>query len=145
MDTEFQSVEADQSDLSDVVYARNTESKSRGVPNTLKSSVKWRKKQNNKNKRVLHKFTLMFMLITVIFLICYIPKVIIMLLEVRNTAFWEEFSDSTRGSMLFVYRMYIINNIINPIIYAFLDNGFSREIRKLYGIYTMNLNRFLNM
>lgn len=72
----------------------------------------------------------MFMLITVIFLICYIPKVTIMLLEARNTKFWEEFSDSGRVGVLFVYRMYIINNITNPIIYAFLDNQFSREINR---------------
>lgn len=47
------------------------------------SSVKKRKR-----KRVVYKFSLMFMLISVIFLICYIPKTTIMLLEARNTLFW---------------------------------------------------------
>lgn len=101
----------------------------RAKPSTFKSSARRRKEQTN--KRIVHKFTLMFMMITVIFLICYIPKVIIMLLEAGNPRFWEELSDSGRAGMLFVYRMFIINNITNPFIYAFLDTQFSREIRKV--------------
>lgn len=89
------------------------------------SSVKRRKR-----KRVVYKFTLMFMLITVIFLICYIPKTTIMLLEARKTSFWEEFSYTGRSVLLFVYRIYILNNITNPIIYAFLDKKFTKEIKK---------------
>ncbi|XP_061163767.1 probable G-protein coupled receptor No18 [Saccostrea echinata] len=98
--------------------------------NPHKSSAKKRKEKDN--RRVVYKFTLMFMLITVIFLICYIPKVIIMLLEARNPKFWEEFSDSARAGVLFVYRMYIINNITNPFIYAFLDNMFAKEIKNFF-------------
>ncbi|XP_048778094.2 probable G-protein coupled receptor No18 [Ostrea edulis] len=103
-----------------------------GKVNPHKSSAKRRKERNN--QRVVHKFTLMFMLITIIFLICYIPKVIIMLLEARNPKFWEEFSDSARAGVLFVYRMYIINNITNPIIYAFLDEQFAKEIKSLFKV-----------
>ncbi|XP_061169573.1 succinate receptor 1-like [Saccostrea echinata] len=101
-----------------------------GNPALYKSSAKRRKEQAN--KRVVYKFTLMFMLITIIFLICYIPKVIIMMLEAMNPKFWEEFSDSTRAGILFVYRMYIINNVVNPFIYAFLDHQFIAEIKELF-------------
>lgn len=88
-------------------------------------------KQRKQNRRVVHKITLIFMLITVIFLICYIPKVIIMLLEARNARFWEELSDSGRAAVLFLYRFFIINNIINPIIYAFMDKKFLRKVKLL--------------
>lgn len=103
-------------------------------PTTFKSSAKRRKDQIN--KRAVHKFTFMFMLSTIIFLICYIPKVVLILLEARNPRFWEEFSDSGRAGMLFVYRMYIINNITNPIIYAFLDSQFRGEFKKLLKNYS---------
>ncbi|XP_052719406.1 kappa-type opioid receptor-like [Crassostrea angulata] len=86
-------------------------------------------KRRKQNRRVVHKITLVFMRITVIFLICYIPKVIIMLLEARNARFWEEFSDSGRAGVLFLYRFFIINNIINPVIYAFMDKKFSRKVK----------------
>ncbi|XP_062580711.1 uncharacterized protein LOC134242622 isoform X2 [Saccostrea cucullata] len=101
-----------------------------GNPVLYKSSAKLRKEQTN--KRVVYKFTLMFMLISIFFLICYIPKVILMLLEAIHLEFWETFSDSTRAGILFVYRMYIINNIVNPFIYAFLDHQFTTEIKKLF-------------
>jgi hypothetical protein len=90
--------------------------------------------KERKNQQVVQKFTLMFMLITIIFLVCDIPKGIIMLLEASNSNFWEEFSDSTRAGVLFVYRMYLINNIANPLIYAFLDEQFAKEIKSLIKI-----------
>ena len=83
------------------------------------------------NKKIMHKFTLMFMLITFIFLVCYIPKVLIMLVEALNPKFWEEFSDTDRAAMLFVYRMYIINNVSNPFVYAFLDVKFRNELKQM--------------
>lgn len=86
--------------------------------------------KRRKRKRAVYRFTLMFMLITVIFLICYIPKVVIMLLEARITHFWEQYSRTGRSVVLFIYRIYIINNITNPIIYAFLDKKFAKEIKK---------------
>ncbi|XP_048775766.2 cholecystokinin receptor-like [Ostrea edulis] len=104
------------------IQTRNIEH--RGNPLPKLSSTKRRK-----NRKVVHKFTLMFMLITIIFLICYIPKVIIMLLEASNTKFWEGFTDSGRSGVLFVYRIYILNTVTNPFIYAFLDNKFTKEIK----------------
>lgn len=83
-------------------------------------------------KRVVYKFTLMFMLITVMFLICFIPKAIIMLMEARDSSFWEKFSNTERSVLLFVYRIYILNNITNPFIYAFLDRKFSKQIKMLF-------------
>lgn len=84
-----------------------------------------------RNKNIVIKLSLMFMLITVIFLICYIPKVIIMLLEANSPMFWEELSDDTRPFVLFIYRMFIINNIANPFIYAFLDKAFFSNLKTL--------------
>lgn len=74
----------------------------------------------------------MFMFIIVIFLICFIFKVIVMLMEVRDLLFWEKFLNLERFVLLFVYRIYILNNIINLFIYVFLDRRFLKEIKMLY-------------
>ena len=76
-------------------------------------------------------FTLMFMLITFIFLICYIPKIVMLIVQALNPTFWEDLSDSGRAAMFFVYRMYIINNISNPFVYAFLDTQFKSNLKHL--------------
>ncbi|XP_062614994.1 octopressin receptor-like [Saccostrea cucullata] len=102
--------------------------------NDNRCKTRGRRRKGKHNRIVVYKFTLMFMLITAIFLICYIPKVIIIMFEASNPKFWEELSDSTRTGVLFVYRMYIINNITNPFIYAFLDKKFAKEIKKLFKV-----------
>ena len=83
------------------------------------------------NRKIRHKFTLMFMLITCIFLVCSVPKISIMLVEATNPMFWQGFSDKDRALMLFVYRMYIINNVSNPFVYAFMDSNFRAELKKM--------------
>ena len=83
------------------------------------------------NKRIMHKFTLMFMLITFIFVICYTPKLVILFVEALNPTFWEDLNDMGRAALLFVYNMYVINNISNPFVYAFLDRKFKTELKKL--------------
>ena len=84
------------------------------------------------NRRVMHKLTIMFMLITFVFLICYIPKVILLLIEGLDPNFWENFSDSERSAVLFIYRIFILNNVVNPFIYAFMDLEFRKEVKSLF-------------
>ncbi|XP_063427638.1 cholecystokinin receptor type A-like [Mytilus trossulus] len=79
----------------------------------------------------MYKFTLMFMIITVIFLICYIPKIFLIAMEGRDSQFWENLSSSERAGLLFLYRLYILNNVVNPFIYAFMDMKFQNEAKKL--------------
>lgn len=94
-----------------------------------------KQKQNNtkeeSNRRVMYKFTVMFIVITIVFLICYIPKVILLVIEGLNPQFWENFTDTQRAGMLFLYRSYIINNIANVFIYAFMDKQFRKEAKLL--------------
>ncbi|CAC5405542.1 unnamed protein product [Mytilus coruscus] len=80
-----------------------------------------------KNRSIMYKFSLMFMVITIVFLICYLPKVILMVMEGRNPKFWENFSSGQRAGVLFVYRFYIVNNVVNPFIYTFMDMKFRQE------------------
>lgn len=83
------------------------------------------------NRSIMYKFTLMFMIITIIFLICFIPKIFLMAMEGRDSQFWEKLSSSERAGLLFLYRLYILNNVVNPFIYAFMDMKFQKEAKKL--------------
>ncbi|XP_033745144.1 bombesin receptor subtype-3-like [Pecten maximus] len=73
------------------------------------------------------RLSLIFMLITLVFLICYVPKVGMMLYESQNEKFWIELSPSELSGFRFIYTAFIINNIINPIIYGFFDRRFRNE------------------
>ncbi|XP_033745146.1 C5a anaphylatoxin chemotactic receptor 1-like [Pecten maximus] len=73
------------------------------------------------------RLSLIFMLITLVFIICYVPKVGMMIYESRNERFWIELSPLELSGYRFIYTAFIINNIVNPIIYGFLDRRFRNE------------------
>ncbi|XP_060064697.1 gastrin/cholecystokinin type B receptor-like [Ylistrum balloti] len=77
------------------------------------------------------RLALIFMLITVVFIVCYVPKVGMMIYESQHENFWIELSPSELSGFRFIYTAFIINNIVNPIIYGFLDRQFRKEVISL--------------
>ncbi|XP_021346223.1 cholecystokinin receptor-like [Mizuhopecten yessoensis] len=75
------------------------------------------------------RLTLIFMLITFAFVICYVPKVALMVYESRNEHFWIELDKAEMGGYRFLYTLIYVNSIVNPIIYGFFDRRFRREAR----------------
>ena len=119
--SEQDSSDAIQFENFDIVDSKNDLGKS-------KTRIKKKPTKNEDfNRKIMYKFTLMFMMITIVFLVCYIPKVFLIVMEAMNPKFWENLSDNQRAVVLFFYRGYIINNIVNPFIYAFMDLKFRHE------------------
>ena len=83
------------------------------------------------NKKIMYKFTLMFMLITVIFVICYIPTTTVIYLYALKAIKLDELSFSDRAAGRFVNTLYIINNVANPFVYAFLDTNFRNPLKHM--------------
>ncbi|XP_069141696.1 cholecystokinin receptor type A-like [Argopecten irradians] len=78
------------------------------------------------------RLALIFMLITIVFIVCYVPKVGMMIYESQNEKFWIELSASELSGFRFIYTAFIINNIVNPIIYGFLDRRFRGEVYRVF-------------
>lgn len=85
-----------------------------------------------RNQQMKNKFTLMFMLITFVFLLCYSPVAIVLTLEGIYTDFWKNLSMSGFIAVLWICQIYVINNIVNPFIYAFLDSEFREAARQFF-------------
>ena len=85
--------------------------------------------RNRTNRRITNKLTAMFTLITFVFVLSYIPKIVILILEGIYSDFWERLSDSQRPGIVFIYR---VLNIVNPLIYAFMDIKFRNETRNFF-------------
>lgn len=73
------------------------------------------------------RLTIIFMWISGIFILSYIPKSVIMLLESYRENLWTELSTSEMGIYSFLNTLFIINNIVNPFIYGFFDKQFRKE------------------
>lgn len=73
------------------------------------------------------KITLMMMTITVVFIIAYLPFIIISILDSVDDDFWKTLTYTESLLTDLLLRLYLINNVANPIIYSFWDNRFRRE------------------
>ena len=89
------------------------------------------KSRKIKNRQLTNKITMMFLVITIVFLLSYVPKVILLIIEGISPHFWEQLSNTQRPGIIFLYHMFIINNIANPFVYAFMDLKF-RNNSKLF-------------
>ena len=91
------------------------------LPKTLKKSVR---------KIPRSRLTIMFLTITIVFAISFIPRVVILVLESMG----YDFSGLGQGSAFFLelFRsVYIANNFTNPFFYSCMDKKFQLELRKL--------------
>lgn len=88
-------------------------------------------------KRMKYRISIMFMVITSVFLICFSPIATLLILEGLELNFWETLTSSQMSVLLFLYHSYIINNIINPFIYTSMDGDFKRA---LYGMFRRQQN-----
>ena len=76
------------------------------------------------------RLSLIFMLITVIYLISTVPKVALMITESIDRKFWTTLSPSGLLGFRFLYTFFIFNNVCNPFIYGFLDAYFRKKVYK---------------
>lgn len=83
-----------------------------------------------KNMFVKHKYSWMFMTITIVFVIAFIPWNVITTLEALDPMFWNRLSGTKLAVCFFVYRLYLINHMANPFIYGFFDGAFRQEMKK---------------
>ncbi|XP_069116330.1 orexin receptor type 2-like [Argopecten irradians] len=76
------------------------------------------------------RLTFMFMVITGIYILTFGPKVVLMTVETMNDRFWTTMTSDELVGFRFLYTLFIVNNVINPFIYGFLDDHFKKELRK---------------
>ncbi|CAC5355775.1 unnamed protein product [Mytilus coruscus] len=88
-------------------------------------------KRRRKDRELTYKMTIMFFVITLVFFISYSPKLIMIIISGIDKDFVDRLSNLGRSAVLFVYDMQIINNIVNPFIYAFMDTLFREEATTL--------------
>ncbi|CAG2211527.1 unnamed protein product [Mytilus edulis] len=133
LDTEMQSENditlQDNEELSNNIALDRENSSMRNNRNNINEQPH---KLRQTNRRIISQVTKIFMIISFIFIICYIPKIIIIILETASTTFWENATDFERLVLMFVHQGYILNNIANPLIYTFFDEKFKTEIKNIF-------------
>ena len=83
------------------------------------------------SKKQTNTLSIVFLFISVIFIVCYSSKISMMIWESLHENFWIEVSTSEVGIYRFLYTFFIINNIVNPFIYGFFDRRFREEFYRM--------------
>lgn len=78
-----------------------------------------------------HRFSIMFFLITLLFFITYFPRIALMIIESVITSFWDTLTDAQYVTVLCFYRGYLMNNVVNPVIYLIFDTVFRTSCKQL--------------
>lgn len=98
---------------------------------TLTIRHKMEAKQRMRQRVDARRFTWLFMTISIVFVIVFTPRLILVLVESLNTRFWDQVSGVERLVYTIIYRVYLIYHISNPIIYGFQDRDFKRHFKSI--------------
>ncbi|XP_052085850.1 alpha-2 adrenergic receptor-like [Mytilus californianus] len=78
-----------------------------------------------------HRFSLMFLLITIIFCISYLPRIALMIIESTIANFWDNLTDTEYVIAISFYRGHLLNTVVNPFIYLVFDTDFRSSCQQL--------------
>ncbi|CAG2250228.1 unnamed protein product [Mytilus edulis] len=80
-----------------------------------------------------YRISFMFMTISIVGFLAYLPSWIFILIETNNPEFWKNLSYVSFHICLALRRMYMVNHLCNPYIYGVFDKAFRDEVMKLFG------------
>jgi hypothetical protein len=86
-------------------------------------------KRKSKREAVQRKLTVMFFLLIIVFIISYIPPLVILILTYTIKDFnFIELSEAK--AMIWIYGRHIVllNHVINPLIYGYYDTKFRKQL-----------------
>ncbi|XP_062586422.1 octopressin receptor-like [Saccostrea cucullata] len=93
-----------------------------------RSTINRSKKKPVSNGR---RYSIMFMVISLVAIVCYIPPWTFVILEAKDSDFWRSLTFDEVQVFLIIRNLYIVNHIANPFIYGFFDPKFRREVKNL--------------
>ncbi|XP_033735884.1 cholecystokinin receptor-like [Pecten maximus] len=76
------------------------------------------------------RLTLVFLVISIIYAITICLKLVLMTMESVKESFWTTMTPSEFVCFRFLYSAFVINFIVNPFVYGFLDREFQRTVKE---------------
>ena len=86
-----------------------------------------------RGKSARRKFTVTFLAVIIFYVISFIPFYVIVLNDMTNLGRWYDLRAPPYkiNGFLFIHRSYMLNNVMDPIIYSLFDAVFRRELIKM--------------
>ncbi|XP_076098790.1 orexin receptor type 2-like [Mytilus galloprovincialis] len=77
------------------------------------------------------KFSYMFMVISLAFILSYLPQIFLLFSLINDRYFWIKISQTETIVFKFIDHMTTVNNIVNPYVYGFFDQKFRASAKTL--------------
>lgn len=86
---------------------------------------------SNKSSCAAHRYTIMFIVISFVAIVTYIPPWIFIIMETQDHEFWGALTYGESVTFLIIRRIYIINHVVNPVIYGLFDGRFRYTLKRM--------------
>jgi hypothetical protein len=87
-------------------------------------------KESNRNKARVGKTTLMLFLVTVVFIVSFIPHTGMVILRYTHPKFVLCLSYLGKSVYQLTLRTYLLNSVLNPMVYCFVSNQFRSKCKQ---------------
>lgn len=101
------------------------------VRSTIRKRSKKKHTRSSSKQRIKSKSLVMFV-VTLIFNITTFIYFCIFTVVIRKAHIFEMVTTDTAGIVFFLWRLYFINHVINPVVYGFLDPKFKQVVRRIW-------------
>lgn len=88
------------------------------------------------NMRSGKQYSLMFMSISLISILCFFPPWICIILETKDKAFWDHLTHEETQVFILMRGVFVLNFVINPFIYGFFDSKFRENVKSIFKMLT---------
>ncbi|XP_053377661.1 cholecystokinin receptor type A-like [Mercenaria mercenaria] len=95
-----------------------------------KSTLK-RSSNENRNTRNRYRTTLIMFLVSLAFIVSYLPLLSLLLIVNADKTFAAALTDSERAAYKFFHRSYLLNCAVNPVIYGIWDVRFRKSCKMM--------------
>lgn len=88
-------------------------------------------------------YSMMFMSISLVSILCFLPPWIFVLLETKNKAFWNHLTYEETQVFVIIRGLFVLNFLVNPFIYGYFDSKFRKNVAQLVVfIFNKAVNQF---
>lgn len=88
-------------------------------------------------------YSMMFMSISLVSILCLLPPWVFVLLETKNKAFWNNLTYQETQGYVIIRGLFVLNFVVNPFIYGYFDSKFRNNVAQIFAsIFNLKFNKF---
>ena len=109
-----------------VVYIGNLHRTQSNLSSSTRTSTILRRAKSAVN------FNSMFFAIVLFYMLSYMPTGIMFIVSSKHSLYWFRLPDIELGILMWVQRIYIVNHVVNPLIYGYFDIYFRESMKSIF-------------